>query len=73
MIRVSTGEEMSVTVADQKELNAAVARIASTHPGRPFVLKIDKETSWHKVDLVLSALRNAGIQTGYFHTELPGN
>ena len=71
IIRISSGEEMSLPVADQKELADAVSAIASAFPDRPFVLKIDREIRYEKVQLVLSTIDQAGVKKVYFHTELP--
>ncbi len=69
--RVSSGEEMSLPVADAKELAEAVDAIVLAFPGRPFVLKVDREIRYQQVQQVLSILDQAGVRSLYFHTELP--
>jgi hypothetical protein len=71
VVRVSPGQEMSLPVTSSEELRRFVDDVISTYPGRAFVLKIDKEIPYEKVDEVLAALKAAGVHDVYFHTVLP--
>lgn len=72
IIRVSPGDEMSLPLASDDELLRFTDYIVSSYPDRPFVLKIDKDISYARVDMVLSTLKQARVKDVYFHTELPG-
>lgn len=70
---ISDGDHMSLPVADENELRTAVEYVTASFPGRPFILKIDKDTRYEKVDRLVSLLRSAGVRMIYFHTELPAS
>ena len=69
--RISSGEETALPVASDEELLTAVRHIVAEHPGRPFVLRIDRDTPYAKVQSLLAVLREGGAETVFFHTELP--
>ena len=71
VVRVSTGEDMSLPTTSTEELHVFVESVVSTYPERPFVLKIDKDIPYESVDDVLAALKDAGVHQVFFHSVLP--
>jgi biopolymer transport protein ExbD len=67
-ISISDGEQLSLQVSSRAELMAAVNDIIVAFPERPFCLKIDRDTLYEKVNLVLSVLHEAGVGTIYFQS-----
>ena len=59
VIRVSTGEEMSLPVSSDEEVLSFAANVVATDPTKPFVIKADQETKYEYVDKVLDALKQA--------------
>jgi biopolymer transport protein ExbD len=70
-IRVSSGEEMSLPISTSEELDEFVESVVSTFPERPFILKIDNEIPYERVDEILTALKTAGVHEVFFLTVLP--
>lgn len=71
IVRISSGEQMSLPVSTDEELLAAVRHIMADYPGRPFVLKFDRDTPYGTVQGLLAVLREGGAGTVFFDTELP--
>ncbi|MCU0303836.1 MAG: hypothetical protein MUC56_07260 [Thermoanaerobaculales bacterium] len=67
--RVSNGEEVAIPVHTERELHEAIEGIVRSFPDRPFLLKIDRDTPYDHVDIVIKALRAADVKNIYFHTE----
>ena len=70
-VRVSSGEEMSLPVTSTEELQLFINQVVSEFPKRAFVLRIDKEIPYEKVNEVLTVLEAAGVHDVFFHTVLP--
>ena len=67
-VRVSTGEEISQIVPMADVVSFASSTV-SRYPGRPFVLKADKDTPYRLVDQVVDALKQAQAETIYLLSE----
>ena len=64
-IRVSSGEEISVVVGGPADVLSFAADVVSRHPGRPFVLKADKEVPYEYVDRVIDSLKQSKAEVIY--------
>lgn len=64
VVRVSSGEEMSRSVAVEDVLSFA-ATVVQGDPAKEFIIKADDETSYRIVDQVIDALKQAKVQTIY--------
>jgi len=73
IVRISSGDEMRLPVSSDEELRTAVRHIVAKYPDRPFVLEIDRDTPYAKVEALLAVLREGGAGKVYFHTELPSH
>lgn len=63
-IRVSTGEEMSVSVGVEDVVTFG-ANVVSQFPGRPVVLKADNETRYETIDRIIDSLKQAKVELIY--------
>ena len=70
-VRISNGNEVAAPVSTAAELHEAIDEIVQSFPDRPFVLKIDRDTPYDRVDMVMEGLKAAGAKNIYFHTEPP--
>ncbi len=64
-IRVSSGEEISVPVPGAEEVLSFAAQVVAADPGKPFVLKADKDVPYRYVDRVIDALKQAKAEVIY--------
>ena len=64
VVRVSSGEEMSRSVAVEDVLSFA-ATVVQGDPAKEFIIKADDETTYRIVDQVIDALKQAKVQTIY--------
>ena len=64
-IRVSDGEEISVPVPGPEDVLSFAAGVVAVDPGKPFVLKADREVPYRYVDRVIDALKQSKAEVIY--------
>jgi biopolymer transport protein ExbD len=64
-IKVSNGEEMSVSVPGAEDVVSFAAGVIATSPMKEFVIKADAEVSYRQVDEVMDALKRAKVRLIY--------
>ncbi len=64
-IRVSSGEEISVPVPGPENVLSFAVDVVANNPGKPFVLKADKDVPYRYVDSVIDALKQARAEKIY--------
>jgi biopolymer transport protein ExbD len=68
-IRVSDGEEISVTVSGVEDVLSFAAGVVAVDPHKEFVLKADKNVPYRTVDRVIDALKQAKVEVIYLLSE----
>ena len=58
--KFSNGDRMSLPVNGYQDLYVLISNLAYSDPGRPFVIKADKDIKYARVDEVLDLCRRAG-------------
>ena len=69
IIRVSSGEEMSLPLDTPAELHIFVANILRQRPGLPFRLIIDQRVPYKQVAEVFATLAEHGVERVYLEVE----
>ena len=69
MIRVTSGEEMSVPVPSIDDVVTFATNVVTQFPDRPVVLKADADVPYEKVDKVIDSLKQAKVETVYLLSE----
>ncbi len=69
LIKVSTGEEISVTVNGVEDVLSFAQGVVAGDPSKSFVLKADGEVRYEVVDKVLDALKQAKVEVIYLLSE----
>lgn len=69
VIRVSNGEETSKAVGRPEDVLSFAANIVTTQPGKPIVVKADKDLPYKVVDNVIDQLKQARVSIIYLLTE----
>lgn len=64
VIKVTTGEEMSVQVAPEDVVSFA-ANVVALDAARPIVIKADSDVPYEKVDKILDSLKQAKVEQIY--------
>jgi biopolymer transport protein ExbD len=64
-IKVSSGEELSVSVSSPEEVLTFAAGVVSRNPGKEFVIKADEEVPYRTIDGVIDALKRAQVEVIY--------
>jgi biopolymer transport protein ExbD len=59
VIRVSTGEEMSLPVSSDEEIITFASNVIAENPEKQFIIKADADVEYSRVDAVLDALKQA--------------
>jgi biopolymer transport protein ExbD len=59
VIRVSTGEEMSLPVSSDEEIVTFASNVIAENPNKQFIIKADAGVEYRRVDTVLDALKQA--------------
>jgi biopolymer transport protein ExbD len=59
VIRVSTGEEMSLPVSSDEEIVTFASNVIAENPNKQFIIKADAGVEYKRVDTVLDALKQA--------------
>ncbi len=62
LIRVSNGEEMSVSVPGVEDVLSFAAQVVAVDPSRDFVIKADNNVPYRTVDRVIDALKQARVK-----------
>ncbi|MCP4902694.1 MAG: hypothetical protein GY906_37500 [bacterium] len=62
VIRVSTGEEMSLPVSTDEEIVTFASNVIAENPMREFIIKADHGVKYDRVDAVLDALKQAKVK-----------
>ncbi len=63
VIRVSTGQEMSLPVSTIEEVVTFASTVVAQDPNREFIIKADEDVRYEKVDAVLDALKQSKVKT----------
>ncbi len=69
VIRVSSGEEISVPVPGPENVLSFAVDVVANNPGKAFVLKADKDVPYRYVDGVIDALKQARAEVIYLLSE----
>lgn len=65
VIRVSTGEEMSLPVSTNEEVITFASTVVAQDPNKEFVVKADEDVRYEKVDAILDALKQSKVKVIY--------
>ena len=65
VIRVTTGDEMSVPVPSIDDVVTFASSVVQAYPGRPVILKADADVPYEKVDKVIDSLKQAEVELIY--------
>ncbi len=68
-IKVSSGEEVSVSVGSANDVVSFAAEVIASNPGKEFVIKADKGTEYRHIDEVMDALKRAKVKLIYLLSE----
>ena len=64
-IKVSSGEELSVSVANAEDVLSFAAGVVASNPGKEFVIKADEDVPYRTIDGVIDALKRAQVEVIY--------
>lgn len=64
-IKVSDGEELSVSVPGVEDVVSFAAGVLAQNPEKEFVLKADRELPYRDIDAIIDALKRAKVKTMY--------
>ena len=62
IIRVSTGEEMSLPVSTEEEVVTFASTVVAQDPHKEFIIKADGDVHYEKIDSVLDALKQSKVK-----------
>ncbi len=62
VIRVSTGEEMSLPVSTNEEVITFASTVVAQNPNKEFIIKADRGVRYEKIDAVLDALKQSKVK-----------
>lgn len=62
IIRVSTGEEMSLPVSTDEEIVTFASTEVARNPNKEFIIKADRTVPYERVDAVLDALKQSKVK-----------
>ncbi len=65
LIRVSTGEEMSLPVSTDEEVVTFASTEVARNPNKAFVIKADEEVPYERFDAILDALKQSKVKYIY--------
>jgi len=65
LIRVSTGEEMSLPVSTDEEVVTFASTEVARDPNKAFIVKADEEVPYERFDAVLDALKQSKVKYIY--------
>jgi len=64
-IKVSSGEELSASVAGHEDVFSFAVGVIATDPNKEFVLKADENVAYRDVDQIIDALKRAKVRIIY--------
>lgn len=64
-IKVSSGEELSVSVSNAEDVLSFAAGVVSSNPGKEFVIKADEDVPYRTIDGIIDALKRAQVEVIY--------
>lgn len=64
-IKVSSGEELSVSVSNAEDVLSFAAGVVASNPGKEFVIKADEDVPYRTIDEVIDALKRAQVEVIY--------
>ena len=62
IIRVSTGEEMSLPVSTDEEIVTFASTEVARDPNKEFIIKADESVPYERIDAVLDALKQSKVK-----------
>ena len=65
LIRVSTGEEMSLPIGTDEELVTFASTEVARDPEKDFIIKADQEVPYERFDAVLDSLKQSKVKNIY--------
>lgn len=65
LIRVSTGDEMSLPIGTDEELVTFASTEVARDPEKDFIIKADQEVPYERFDAVLDALKQSKVKNIY--------
>ena len=65
VIRVSTGEEMSLPVSTDEEIVTFASTEVARDPSKEFIVKADESVPYERIDAVLDALKQSKVKFIY--------
>ena len=65
LIRVSTGEEMSLPVSTDEEVVTFASTEVARDPNKAFIIKADEEVPYERFDAILDALKQSKVKYIY--------
>lgn len=65
IIRVSTGEEVSLPVNSDEEIVTFASTVVAKNPNKEFIIKADQDVRYDKIDTVLDALKQSKVKVIY--------
>ena len=65
VVRVSTGEEMSLPVSTNEEVVTFASTEVARNPNKEFIIKADEQVPYEHVDAVLDALKQSKVKNIY--------
>ena len=69
LIRVSTGEEMSLPVSTDEEVVTFASTEVARDPNKAFIIKADQEVPYERFDVILDALKQSKVKYIYLLSE----
>jgi biopolymer transport protein ExbD len=69
VVRVSTGEEMSLPVSTNEEVVTFASTEVARNPNKEFIVKADEQVPYEYVDAVLDALKQSKVKNIYLLSE----
>jgi biopolymer transport protein ExbD len=69
VIRVSTGEEMSLPVSTDEEVITFASTVVAQNPMKEFIVKADAGVRYERVDAVLDALKQSKVKVIFLLSE----
>ncbi len=71
-IKVSSGEELSVSVSNAEDVLSFAAGVVASNPGKEFVIKADEDVPYRTIDQVIDALKRAQVEVIYLLSSAEG-
>ena len=72
-IKVSSGEELSVSVSSAEDVLSFAAGVVASNPSKEFVIKADADVPYRTIDGVIDALKRAQVEVIYLLSSAEGD